>query len=75
MKLGDYGELVKGKKCKFCGTVLNYGCIEYYDHEGGFKVEGFDKKQWLYINCFGCGHDWSLVHLGVARGVDYKGLA
>lgn len=67
MKLNDYGSLVQGKVCRFCNTVLNHGSVEYYDHEGGFIVEGFKERQWLFITCSGCGHQWSLVHLGVAR--------
>jgi hypothetical protein len=69
MKLQDYGNLIKGKTCKWCNTVLPHGCIEYYDHESGWVVEGFAKKQWLYVTCPKDGHQWSLEHLGIGRGI------
>lgn len=69
MKLREYGGLVKDTKCKFCSTELPVGCIEYYDHEQGWQVEGFQKKQWLYVTCKKCGHQWSLEKLGISRRV------
>jgi len=65
MNLQDYEIQVKNKKCKFCQG--NLGGIEYYEHDGGYEVEGFTKKQWLYKTCMMCDHQWSLVHLGVNR--------
>lgn len=67
MKMIEYSEKIKGKKCRFCRTVLNHENINYYDHEAGWDVEGFKKKQWLYVPCHGCGHDWSLEKLGIGR--------
>lgn len=67
MKLGFYSESIRGAKCRFCGATLNHRNVEYYDHDGGYEVEGFTQKQWLYVTCHKCGHQWSLVHLGVDR--------
>jgi hypothetical protein len=43
--------------------------IKQYPHDAGWKVPDFDELQWLYITCPNpkCGHDWSIVHLGVSR--------
>ena len=68
MKLGEYGKLAEGKKCRFCNSMLPHQCVEYYDHDGGWKVDGFSQKQWLYLTCPGCGHQWSFAKLGIERG-------
>lgn len=68
MKLIEYGKQVEGCKCRFCQSVLSHQSVEYYDHDGGYMVDGFQQKQWLYLTCPGCGYQWSLVKLGVARG-------
>ena len=65
MTLVEYEIAVEGKNCKFCGSEL--GAIESYDHEGGWEVEGYRAKQWLYKTCCGCGYQWSFSHLGYAR--------
>jgi len=69
MKLEDYKKLlmVKRAKCKWCGTPLWYCEIEHYDHDDGWEVEGFSKKQWLYVTCPKCGYQWSLWKLGIPR--------
>ncbi len=67
--LKDYAEMVEGKKCKWCGKVfiVDESDIDYYDHDGGWSVKGFDKKQWLSVYCEKCEYDWSLWKLGVER--------
>jgi len=66
MKLEDYEKLIKGKKCKWCGTELPQK-IEYYEHSGGWVVEGFDSKLWLYVVCPKCKYQWALWKLGIKR--------
>ena len=67
--LKDYAEMVEGKKCRWCGEVLivEEHDIDYYDHDGGWSVRGFDKKQWLSVHCEKCDYDWSLWKLGVGK--------
>lgn len=75
--LGDYQRAIAGARCRFCGqdkpdgtrigTLLDRQGIKYYDHDGGYEVAGFVKRQWLYVTCPVCQHDWSLVHLQVPR--------
>jgi RNase P subunit RPR2 len=54
------------KTCKHCLTPL-VPVINCYDHSSGWNVKGYDKKQWLYITCSGCGFMWSLWKLGYSR--------
>ena len=58
-----YQEEIKGKKCRWCGKDLGDELLEFYDHDGGFEVEGFDRKQWLYVTCPECEYQWSLSKL------------
>lgn len=64
--LEEYGKMVEGKKCRFCGKELPTK-IDHYDHDDGWLVEGFEKKQWLSVFCSKCNHDWSLWKLEVPR--------
>src|SRR3989304_4585705 len=61
-------------KCKWCEdhvtpikTELATRSIEYYEHDGGWNVDGFDQKQWLYVTCPICKYEWSLWKLGIDR--------
>lgn len=67
LSLDDYQGLVDGKKCRWCGSGLNP--ISHFDHDGGWDVDGFDKKQWLYAECSNrnCRYEWALWKLGVSR--------
>ena len=67
MKLEDYQKLLKGKKCRWCGTPLEDLPIEHYDHDDGWEVEGFERRQWLYVVCPKCGYQWALWKLGITR--------
>jgi hypothetical protein len=51
-----------GLKC-FCWSALYGGTVEGYDHDGGVEVEGFKEKQWVYLTCTKCGHQWSFQHI------------
>jgi hypothetical protein len=65
--LEDYRKQIKDDKCS-CGYVgLSKLRIEHYDHDGGWPVEGFKEKQWLYVTCPKCGYQWALWKLGVPR--------
>lgn len=49
--------------CRFCDAKL-HGCdISHHAHEGGYHVEGFQGKRWVYVTCHGCGYKWSLPKL------------
>jgi len=74
--LDDYEDMVKDKDCKFCRREypsrkisLDGLKVEHYDHDGGWPVRGFAKKQWLYVVCPGCGHQHSFNHLGISKEV------
>jgi len=41
----------KGAKCAGCGGTVFISNIRHYDHDGGWKVEGYEKLQWLYFEC------------------------
>jgi len=69
--LEDYEKMIKGKDCRWCSKrgkkVLLPSKIKFYDHSGGWEVDGFEEKQWLYVECPKCGYEWSLQKLGVPR--------
>jgi len=69
MELQKYIELITKTKCTFCGRKLPIrdSAIKMYPHDGGWNVNGYDKKQWLYIICPKCGYQWALWKLGVSR--------
>jgi len=52
--------------CNFCGTPLPFE-IYHYEHPGGWKIQNFEKKQWLYVHCNKCNYDWNLSKLGFNR--------
>ncbi|MBI2624843.1 MAG: hypothetical protein HYW70_00690 [Candidatus Nealsonbacteria bacterium] len=56
LSLGDYVNLTIGASCWNCEN-----------HDGGWEVKGFDKKQWLYYQCKKCGYQTSFDKLGVPR--------
>ena len=48
----------------FCGTQINIDAlIQHHDHSDGLMVEGFSKRQWLWIECEVCNHQWDLKKL------------
>jgi hypothetical protein len=49
--------------CGWCQTDLSGVPIEHYDHDGGYEVPGYEKKQWLYITCPKCHYQWALWKL------------
>jgi hypothetical protein len=53
--------------CHFCGASMTGQPVRGYDHDAGWTVEGFPEKQWLYIVCPKCQHQWGFNHLGVTR--------
>ena len=55
--------------CPKCGTTL--GPAQTYDHEGGWKIEGYAKKQWVYFGCVKCDYDWALWKLLDRRETQY----
>lgn len=70
MNLEDYAQLVKERHCRTCGRKLP-AKIEHYDHEGGWKVDGYDERQWLYVNCPNCGYDNALWKLSIPGDRDH----
>ena len=65
LSLGDIGDKLckEGKlKCHWCSSELETN-PRSYDHDDGVEVEGFERRQWVYFRCPGCGYDWSLRKL------------
>lgn len=50
-----------------CGCELQLGKIYGYPHPFGWDVPEFEEKQWLFVQCPKCQHQWSLWKLGVAK--------
>jgi len=67
LKLEKYYKLVRNKKCVMCKRPLPR-IILHYPHPNGWKVEGYSKPQWLYIECLYCGYQNALWKLGVNEG-------
>ena len=53
MKLADYEieALSKDPTCHDCGNPIQPGTLKHYEHSGGWEVEGFKERQWLYFQC------------------------
>ena len=66
MKMSDYQAQIVGKVCPACKRPVP-STIKFYDHAGGYDVEGFSGRQWLYVECHGCQFQISLWKLGVAH--------
>ena len=40
--------------------------IKHYEHDGGWEMDGFNRKQWLYVECPNCKYQWALHKLGIS---------
>lgn len=72
--LEEYARMVQDKNCASCDKPLAVGHnrvvrVEFYDHDGGWEVEGFYRLQWLYVTCRRCGYENALWKLGVPRNL------
>jgi len=67
MTLDDYKSKITVTTCKFCTKSLTKQPITHYNHDDGWTVTGFERKQWLGIKCIKCWYEWSLDKLGVKR--------
>jgi len=73
--ISDYKELLAGVTCRWCDHKVELtGPVEGSNHSGGFVVEGYKEKQWLFTVCPGCGYGWSLIKLArmINKGEDKK---
>jgi len=68
--LEDYARQVVGKKCVGCGEPFAQPLIDHYNHDGGWIVYGFSRRQWLSVRCSHCHYDTSLWKLGIRGDVD-----
>lgn len=60
------------KNCPTCGKPMTK--LKHYDHDAGWPVLGFTRKQWLYRECHNkrcadgkVGFQWAAWKLGVSR--------
>lgn len=65
-----YERLIKDWSC-VCGHDLHDAPILHYDHGAGYPIEGFKENQWLFKTCPVCGHQNSLLHMGVPTHATY----
>lgn len=65
--LDEYRAMVKILNCPDCAAPLPHG-LKSYDHDGGYTVVGFDKPQWLFIECIRCDYQWALWKLFKRQG-------
>ena len=64
--LSDYGLQLLGKRCNCNGHPSLAGLpIDHYEHVGGWRVDGFEYRQWLSVTCPKCLYGWSLRHLDI----------
>lgn len=64
----EYKGLIVTDVCMFCQCPgLDKQPIRAYSHESGWEVEGYHRRQWLYVTCPKCEYDWALWKLGVPR--------
>ncbi len=69
--LEDYSREIVGKQCH-CGYVYtNSDKVERYNHSGGWIVEGYQGRQWLWVTCRKCEHDMSLWKIGICGSVEH----
>ncbi len=69
MQLADFAALAAGLPCYSCNLPLPEQ-IEHVDHDGGWLVEGFEKRQWLHVDCPNCKVGNSLWKIGIPGCVD-----
>ena len=69
--LEDYSREIVGKQCH-CGYVYTANDkVERYNHAGGWIVEGYPGRQWLWVTCPRCKFDMSLWKIDVHGDVDH----
>ena len=73
LKLSDYGKMLLGKRCT-CQAEPSLAAqpIDHYDHSGGWRVDGFEFRQWLSVECPKCKYQWSLRKLGVTGKASFE---
>jgi uncharacterized protein with PIN domain len=54
------------KNCPSCSNSLSE-IVYHYEHSSGWIVPEMEKRQWLYLECPKCFHQWSLWKLGVSK--------
>lgn len=65
--LDNYQKQIKRTQCTCGYDSLKNLPIEYYPHDGGWLVQNFKEKQWLFVTCPRCEYQWALWKLGVER--------
>jgi len=59
-----YQEELRGHYCTRCGVDISTRGIRNYPHSGGYMIEGYEEKQWLFVVC-SCRYEWSMEKLGI----------
>lgn len=59
---------IKKDRCEWCNySPLSSEVIKFYEHTGGWMIDGIKKRVWLFITCPKCDYEWALWKLGVPR--------
>lgn len=71
MTLREYAEyaLNRGAKCWCCHGQLKSANIRHYEHDGGWEVDRYAKRQWLFFVCpkYSCRYQTSFAAFGIPR--------
>ena len=66
MTLAEYAQRVASRPCVGCNIPLPPAVkVERYNHIGGWEIEGFAVRQWLYVVCPKCEYQNALWKLGI----------
>lgn len=63
---GYFDQLDIEYKCR-CGSFpIKHGSVDHYEHlEGGYLVNGYKNRQWIFVICHKCGISTSFRKLGI----------
>lgn len=62
--IGDYMSYQKRNTCG-CGGDLKNAQVDHYEHHKGVPIQGYKKKQWVFLICPKCTKRWALWKLGI----------
>lgn len=61
LEVNEIKDFIKKMNCLSCGEQLRD--FSFYDHDGGYIIDGIRGHQWIYSECENCGYQNSLVKL------------
>ena len=71
MTIREYAQyaLDQEARCWNCRGEVHLEDMRHYEHDGGWDVDGFPERQWLYFECSNgtCRYQTSFAALGIKR--------